>query len=101
MAQNNKSMYRAGDPHPGNCFYGWQNTGNVIGLKDGRWDTSQVSSGTQINSYTGALSCVEASTEVASVSINLDGGWTAKRGQDVTIDNFTVNDSVMNGVNAQ
>ena len=80
--------------NPGNCFYGWQKTGNVIGMNDGRWDTSQVCAGTQITTYTAALSCVGASAAVSFISVVVDAGYTATRGQDVTISNFKINNKV-------
>jgi hypothetical protein len=53
----------------------WQSSGNLIGNNDtGRYDTSQVMSGTQSNTYTGALSLIGAQT-VTSIDLVVDSGW--------------------------
>jgi hypothetical protein len=81
-------------PFGGNCYYGWQNTGNMTSLTDPtlRWQVDLA------NTFI-TWSAVEAShgTEVVTeVAIVLDSGWGAPRGQDVTIDTFTINKEVMN-----
>jgi len=53
----------------------WQSSGNLIGNNDtGRYDTSQVQSGTQVNTYSGALSLV-GTQDVTSVDLTVDAGW--------------------------
>lgn len=53
----------------------WQSSGNLIGNNDtGRYDTSQVQSGTQSNTYNGALSLV-GSQDVTSIDLTVDSGW--------------------------
>ena len=53
----------------------WQSSGNLIGNNDtGRYDTSQVQSGTQSNTYSGALSLV-GSQVVTSIDLTVDSGW--------------------------
>jgi hypothetical protein len=81
-------------PNFTNCYYGWQNTGNVILATDARWDTSQLASGTFYDTHAHALT-LAGSIPVTSISIVLDGGWMTPRGQDVTIDAFRVNNSVI------
>ncbi len=98
---NNKSIFVYFGPipisNPGNCFYGWQNTGNVTTSSDPRVDTTQLG-GVFNDTWSNAVG-LAGSTPVSSNSVVVDGGWTVPRGQDVTIDNFTVNKSVMNGAN--
>jgi hypothetical protein len=53
----------------------WQSTGNLIGNNDtGRYDTSQVQSGTQSNTYAGALALV-GSQQVTEIDLVQDSGW--------------------------
>lgn len=53
----------------------WQSSGNLIGNNDaGRYDTSQVQSGTQSNTYSGALSLI-GSQQVTSIDLVADSGW--------------------------
>ena len=78
-------------PYGGNCYYGWQNTGNMIDSTP-RWQVDLA------NTFI-TWSAVVAShgTEVVTqIDIILDGGYGDPRGQDVTIDNFTINKEVMN-----
>lgn len=73
------------------CFFGWQNTGNLIGNNDvGRYDSGQVG-GSGFGTYDDALA-VAGSFAVLRVSLVVDGGWTARRGQAVIVDNVRVND---------
>jgi hypothetical protein len=37
---------------------------------------------------------------VTEIDIQLDAGWTTQRGQDLTIDNFTINNKVMHANDA-
>ncbi|HLW97409.1 MAG TPA: hypothetical protein VKR82_02095 [Candidatus Acidoferrales bacterium] len=82
-------------PFGGNCYYGWQNTGNVASATDPtpRW---QVDVGNTFFKWSDVLAS-HGSEQVTEVDIVLDGGWIAPRGQDVTVDNFTVNDNVFPG----
>jgi hypothetical protein len=81
------------------CFYGWQNTGNATMATDKRWDTSQVPGGTFYDTHAHALT-IAGSAHVKSISLVLDGGWTTERGQDATIDNFTINSERMESEDA-
>lgn len=79
-------------PFGGGCYFGWQNTGNLTSLSDPtpRWQVDLA------NTFV-TWSAVEAAhgTEVVKeVDITLDGGYGTPRGQDVLIDNFTVNKDV-------
>jgi hypothetical protein len=85
-------------PNFNNCYYGWQNTGNVITTNDTRWDTSQLTGGTFYDTHAHALT-LAGTIPVTSISIDVDGGWMTTRGQDVTIDNFRINNEVMLGSN--
>lgn len=87
-------VYFGPAPNFTNCYYGWQNTGNVIQATDSRWDTSQLTGGTFYDTHAHALT-LAGSIPVTSISIVVDSGWITPRGQDVTIDAFTVNDNVM------
>jgi hypothetical protein len=82
-----------------NCFYGWQNTGDVTKATDKRWDTSQLSAGTQQNTHANAVT-LAGGAHITSISLVLDGGWITVRGQDVTIDNFTINNKVLEAEDA-
>jgi len=78
-------------PHPNftGCFFGWQNTGNLISSTDLRYDTSQVG-GTFYHDYAGALALVGPDS-VLGVQLVVDGGWFIPRGQAVLVDNVTLN----------
>lgn len=80
-------------PFGGNCYYGWQNTGNMTSLADPtlRW---QVNVGNTFLKWSDVVAA-HGSEVVVEVAIVLDGGWIAPRGQDVTVDNFTINKEVM------
>jgi hypothetical protein len=87
-------VYFGPAPNFTNCYYGWQNTENVILATDARWDTSQLAGGTFYDTHAHALT-LAGSIPVTSISIVVDSGWLTPRGQDVTIDAFRVNDNVM------
>lgn len=92
---NNFEMNFGTAPFGGNCYYGWQNTGNVTTATDAtkRW---QVNVGNTFFTWSDILAA-HGSEQVTEVDVVLDGGWIAPRGQDVTIDNFTVNSDVFSG----
>jgi hypothetical protein len=92
-------VYIGPEPETTGCFYGWQNTGNVVNATDKRWDTSQLTGGTFYDTHTHALT-LAAGAHITSISVVLDGGWGNERGQDATIDNFTVNNEVMEAEDA-
>jgi hypothetical protein len=79
-------------PFGGNCYYGWQNTGNITSTTDPtlRW---QIDLANTFVSWSDVLAG-HGTEQVTEVDIVLDGGWIALRGQDVTIDNYTVNNEV-------
>lgn len=86
-------------PNFTNCFYGWQNTGNVVNATDKRWDTSQIG-GTFYDTHANAVT-LAGSAHIKSISVVVDAGWfTGPKGQDLTIDNFTVNKDVMEAEDA-
>ena len=76
------------------CFFGWQNTGNVVTSTDHRWDCTQRIGGTPQRNFSDCLASA-AGVPIQSISVVLDGGWTTRRGQDATIDNFTINNKVL------
>ena len=85
-------------PYGGNCFYGWQNTGNLANAGDPtlRW---QVDVGNTFYSWSQLLSVAsQAGDRLKEVDIILDSGWIGLRGQEVMIDNFTVNTNRMNSL---
>ena len=71
----------------------WQSSGNLIGNNDtGRYDTSQVQSGTQSNTYSGALALV-GSQQVTSIDLVADSGWFFNpKTQTVLVRNVQIND---------
>jgi hypothetical protein len=87
-------------PYPNftNCYYGWLNTGNFANSSDTttRWqfDLNNV----YIDWAT--VQSMYASRVVTEIDIVLDSGWLTPRGQDVTIDNFTVNNKVLEAEDA-
>lgn len=71
----------------------WIASGNLVGSTDGRFDTSQVQSGTQVSTYAQALALV-GSLPVTGISIVVDSGWAfADKEQTVMVRNVRVNDS--------
>lgn len=72
----NVFVYLGPSPNFTGCaLNAWQSSGNLIGNNDtGRYDTSQVQSGTQVNTYSGALSLV-GTQDVTSVDLTVDAGW--------------------------
>jgi hypothetical protein len=91
---NNYEANLGPPPNFTNCYHGWLNTGNFTNTSDPtlRW---QISNG---NTYMTWQMIVTAhgSELVTEIDIVLDGGWFTQRGQEVTIDNLTVNNKVMN-----
>ena len=77
-----------------NCSLGWLNTGNWANTADTtiRWDNRCV--GIQNLDWSGVLSNYGSQT-VTEIDVMLDGGELFPQGQDLTIDNFTVNQSVL------
>lgn len=82
----------------GTCYLGWQNTGNMaLDAFGARW---QLDAGNTYMKWSDAVAAAGGtSTTVTSVFIVLDGGWTTQQGQDLTIDNFNVAGTIMNGAN--
>jgi hypothetical protein len=71
----------------------WILSGNLVGSSDGRFDTSQVQSGTQVSTYAQALALV-GSMQVTGISIVVDSGWAfADKEQTVEVRNIRINDS--------
>jgi len=72
----NVFVYLGPSPSFNSCtLNAWQSSGNLIGNDDtGRYDTSQVQSGTQSSTYSDALALV-GSQQVTKISLVVDGGW--------------------------
>jgi len=85
-------------PYGGGCYYGWQNTGNFTSTADGtlRW---QIDLANTFDSWSTVVAS-HGTEMVTEINIILDAGWIAPRGQDVTIDNYTVNNKVMEAEDA-
>ena len=89
----NVFVYLGPAPNFNSCtLNSWQSSGNLIGNNDiGRYDTSQVQSGTQSNTYTGALPLV-GSQQVTSISLVVDAGWAfTPEVQTVLVRNIDIN----------
>jgi len=82
--------YLGQPPNFTSCYYGWLNTGNWANTADTtvRWDDH--GNGTAAHDWAGVLSTYGSQT-VTEVDVIVDGGWFDPRGQDLTIDTFTVN----------
>jgi len=73
----------------------WIASGNLVGSTDGRFDTSQVQTGTQVSTYAQALALV-GSLQVTGISLVVDSGWAfADKEQTVMVRNVKVNDSTL------
>jgi hypothetical protein len=72
------------------------NSGNLIGNNDAcRWDTSQIQSGTQCNTYTGALALLGSRT-VTGIQLVVDSGWFfADKEQTVLVCDIRINNSTV------
>lgn len=79
----------------GSCFYGWENLNFVTDTVAG-WDTACNGNPTLTWSQMQAAFGSQAATEIDLIE---DGGWNTPRGRDITVDNFMVNNFVMNGAN--
>jgi hypothetical protein len=80
------------------CDFGWLNTGNWASAADTtiRWDSG--CNGTASLDWAGVQAAF-GSQSVTEIDIIVDGGWTAAQGQDLTVDNFTVNRNVLTSAN--
>lgn len=77
-----------------NCATGWQTTGNLIGLEDGRYDYS-LFGGSPFTGYSGAPASVQ-NGDVVEAFVVVDGSWNAAATngdgeQTVLVDNLNVN----------
>lgn len=92
-ASNNYTAYFGQPPYGPPCYFGWQNTGNFTSTTDStpRW---QVNLANTFNTWA-QIVAGHGSELVTEIAIVVDGGWSAPQGQDVAIDNFTVNKRVM------
>ena len=74
----------------------WLASGNLIGNSDPcRWDTSQVSSGTQCNTYPGTLALIGSRT-IAAIRLVVDSGWFfADKEQTVLVCDIRINSSTV------
>lgn len=101
----NVFVYLGPSPNFNSCALNtWQSSGNLIGNNDtGRYDTSQIQSGTQSNTYSGALSLVGSQT-VTKISLVVDAGWAfTPKVQTVLVRDIDVNGQVVSApsTNAQ
>jgi hypothetical protein len=78
-------------PNFTNCYYGWLNTNNETTDSTARW---VVDNGNTYYTWS-QLVAIYGSDVVPEVDIVVDGGWITPRGQDLTIDTFTVNNNVL------
>jgi hypothetical protein len=71
-------------------------SGNLIGNNDAcRWDTSQIQTGTQCNTYTGALALLGSRT-VTGIQLVVDSGWFfADKEQTVLVCDIRINTSTV------
>lgn len=89
----NVFVYLGPAPNFTGCALGaWQSSGNLIGNNDtGRYDTSQVQSGTQSNTYAGALALLGSQT-VTEIDLVADSGWAfTPKTQTVLVRNVDIN----------
>lgn len=89
----NMFAYIGPSPNFTSCSAGWQSTGNLIGNNDtGRYDTSQLFSGTQVNTYSGALALGIGSMTVLGIQLVVDSGFAFADGeQTILVDNIRIN----------
>jgi hypothetical protein len=83
-------------PNFTNCYYGWLNTGNFTTDSTKRWQFDL----NNVNLSWAQVQALYGSRMFTEVDIVVDGGWITPRGQDVTIDNFTINNTVMHAQDA-
>jgi hypothetical protein len=97
LSNSDNLVYNFGVNQYGSCYDGWQNTGNATDStsSDARW---QINLGNTFLTWAQVLT-TEGTYTVTSVSIVQDSGWITPQGEDTTIDNFTVNNAIMNGAN--
>ena len=90
----NVFVYLGSPPSFAGCSQNvWIASGNLVGSTDGRFDTSQVLSGTQVSTYAQALALV-GSLPVTGISIVVDSGWAFDdKEQTVMVRNVTVNEA--------
>lgn len=81
-------IYYGAMPNFTDCTTASQSGANMIGLSDARYDTSQLASGTQYNTYAGALSSF-GDARVLAASLVLDSGWALD--QRLTLGGATAN----------
>lgn len=78
-ASGTKNIFVYLGPSPAfiGCAPGWQSSGNLIGNNDPcRWDTSQLTPGTQCNTYAGTLASFGGLT-ITGIQLVVDSGWNA------------------------
>jgi len=88
-------IYIGAPPSFNNCASGWQSTGNLIGNTDLRFDTSQLNGGKFYDSYNNAVG-LAGSNALLGIQLVVDGGWIAPSGQDILVNNVTVNNFISN-----
>ena len=94
LGGKNVFVYLGPSPNFTGCALNtWQSSGNLIGNNDtGRYDTSQVQTGTQSNTYSGALTLI-GSQQVTSIDLVVDAGWFFNpQSQTVLVRNVQIND---------
>jgi hypothetical protein len=97
LGNGDNLVYNFGVNKFGTCYDGWQKTGNATDItsSDPRW---QINLSNTFSTWSQVVAA-EGGQTVTSVSIVQDSGWITLQGEDTTIDNFTVNNAVMNGAN--
>ena len=85
---------------------GWQSTGNLVGNNDPcRYDTSQIVSGTQCNTYNGTQTVLSAfpNHQIIGMQLVIDSGWwppfaitSPPQTQVIDVDKVIINQSIVN-----
>ena len=71
----------------------WENTGNLIGTPENRWDLNQIGSTRYYDDYATALS-MAGNKKILYIYLVIDSGWLFGD-QVVQVNNITVNDSTL------
>ena len=95
VSDGNLFVYLGWTSNFDNCIWGWQPTLNVIDnpYPHPRYDLTEFG-GSYFVTYADALALL-GDYNVLRVRLVVDGGWTTPRGQAVDVDNFQVNEDVL------
>ena len=88
---DNFEGYLGPPPEFTNCYYGWLNTGNLTADSSTRW---VFDNGNTLMTWSQLVASYGTDT-LTDIEIVVDSGWITPRGQDVMIDNFTIDNKVM------